>query len=239
MLHFKDSDRILVVAPHADDEMIGCGGLLVKYASQTDVLLLSDGKLGFNRNDPDASPEKTRLIRIQEFKAVMEELGVRQYTMLDLPNMEIYRFYSVVKKYDLREYDYIFVTSRFENNQDHRHAYLFIRKMIKSQHAKARLIEYEAWVPFADAQVILDISDVIERKKQLISMYASQLKCYDYVQFAYGLSLYRGGRFHRGNVEAFFVQPKLYYLKIIIRFLTTYSFRQKMKSFFSFLKPND
>ena len=159
--------------------------------------------------------------------------------MLDLPNDEIYRNYSIVKQYDVREYDYVFVTSRFENSQDHRHANIFIRKMLKSQHAKARLVEYEVWVPIPDATVILDVSDVIERKKELLSMYTSQLKCYDYVQFAYGLSLYRGGRFHRKNVEAFFVQPKLYYLKNIVRNLTTYSFRKRMKSFFPFLNSED
>ena len=239
LLHIKENDRILVVAPHADDETIGCGGILIKYASQADVLLLSDGRLGFNRNDSDASPEKTRLSRIQEFKSVMEALGVRKYTMLDLPNDEIYRNYSIVKQYDLREYDYVFVTSRFENSQDHRHTNFFIRKMLKAQHAKARLVEYEVWVPIPDATVILDVSDVIERKKELLSMYTSQLKCYDYVQFAYGLSLYRGGRFHRKNVEAFFVQPKLYYLKNIVRNLTTYSFRKRMKSFFPFLNSED
>ena len=94
-------------------------------------------------------------------------------------------------------------------------------------------------MPIPDATLILDISDVIERKKQVLSMYTSQLKCYDYVQFAYGLSLYRGGRFHRKNVEAFFVKPKHYYLKIVVRLLTTYSFRQRIKSFFPSLFGDD
>ena len=165
----------------------------------------------------------------------MAFLGVRKYAMLDLSNGKLYLNYSAVKQYDIREYDYIFVTSRFENSQDHLHAYYFLRKMIKAQHAKARLVEYEVWVPIPDPQVILDISDVIERKKQAISLYVSQLKCYDYVNFAYGLSMYRGGRFKRKNVEAFFVEPRLYHFKMLVRALTTYSFRQKMKKLFPFL----
>ena len=235
LLNLKESDRILVVAPHADDEAIGCGGLLLKYGPQADVLLLTDGRFAYDRRDPDATPEKTRILRQQEFRDVMAFLNVRNYTMLDLLNCDLYRHYSVVKQYDIREYDYIFVTSRFENSQDHLHAYYFLRKMIRAQHAKARLIEYEVWVPIPDPPVILDISDVIERKKQAISLYVSQLKCYDYVNFAYGLSMYRGGRFKRKNVEAFFVEPRLYHLKILVRALMTYSFRQKMKSIFPFL----
>ena len=235
LLNIKETDRILVVTPHADDETIGCGGLLLKYGPQTDVLLLSDGRFGYDRSDPEATPEKTRLLRQQEFKDVMAFLNVRKYTLLDLPNCDVYRYYSVVSKYDIREYDYIFVTSRFEKSQDHLHAFYFLRKMIKAQHSKARLIEYEVWVPIPDPQVILDISDVIETKKQALSFYASQLKCYDYVSLACGLNMFRGGRFKRKNVEAFFVEPKLYHFKQLVRKLTTYSFRQRMKKVFPFL----
>ena len=176
LLNLKESDRILVVAPHADDETIGCGGLLLKYAAQTDVLLLTDGRFGYDCGDPDATPEKTARIRKEEFESVMAFLGVRKYAMLDLSNGKLYLNYSAVKQYDIREYDYIFVTSRFENSQDHLHAYYFLRKMIKAQHAKAHLVEYEVWVPIPDPQVILDIGDVIERKKQALSLYVSQLK---------------------------------------------------------------
>lgn len=230
LLHIGDGERILVVAPHADDESIGCGGLLLKHAAQTDVLLLSDGRYGFNPDDPGATPETTRLARIREFKEAMSFLGVRGYTMLDLPNCEIYRCYPAVRGYDVRGYDYVFVPSRFENNQDHLHARLFLKRMIREQRAKARLVEYEVWVPIPDPQAVLDIGDVIERKKELISLYASHLRCYDYVQFACGLNMYRGGRFKRRWVEAFFVPPRHYHAKMLVRALTTYAFREKAKA---------
>ena len=152
--------------------------------------------------------------------------------MLDLPNLEVFQYYSVVQGYNIRDYDFIFVPSRFENNPDHFHAYSFFKKMIRKQSSKALLVEYEVWVPIPDPQVILDISDVIEKKKELLQLYHSQLECYDYERLAYGLSLYRGGRFKRKNVEAFFVQPQWYHLKKLICALTTYAFRQKVKAFF-------
>lgn len=51
------NDKILVVAPHADDESIGCGGLLSLYGNQADLLLITDGSKGYtthtysNEND--------------------------------------------------------------------------------------------------------------------------------------------------------------------------------------------
>jgi len=45
-LDFTSSDRLLVVAPHPDDESIGCGGLLLKHADKCDVAVLTDGRHG-------------------------------------------------------------------------------------------------------------------------------------------------------------------------------------------------
>lgn len=235
-LNIKESDRILVVAPHPDDESIGCGGLLQKYAQQADVLLLSKGEMGYNHSAPDTKIENLSQVRRQEFEAVMNRCGVKRYTILDFPDGEIYKNYSVVSKYDIREYDYIFVTSRFEQSQDHKHAFYFMRKMIKRQHAKATLVEYEIWVPLPDPTHILDIGDVIDGKISAVSLYHSQLAVYDYANFAFGLSLYRGARFKRKNVEAFFVQPKQYHMKILVRALTTFSMRQRFKALLPFLK---
>ena len=42
----QSTDKILVVAPHPDDETIGLGGLLLLYGEQIDVLVLTDGSKG-------------------------------------------------------------------------------------------------------------------------------------------------------------------------------------------------
>ena len=42
-LEIRPTDKICILAPHADDESIGCGGLLALYGKQCDVVLLTDG----------------------------------------------------------------------------------------------------------------------------------------------------------------------------------------------------
>ena len=43
-INIDEKARILIVSPHPDDETIGCGGILAKYGSQCDVVVLTDGR---------------------------------------------------------------------------------------------------------------------------------------------------------------------------------------------------
>ena len=45
-LVIKETEKILIVAPHPDDESIGTGGLLSLYSNQCDVIVMTDGRYG-------------------------------------------------------------------------------------------------------------------------------------------------------------------------------------------------
>ena len=62
--------RRLIVAPHADDETLGCGGLLAKYGAQCAVVVLAE---------PDD-------IRFKEFEAAQQVLGYERAYLLGLPD---------------------------------------------------------------------------------------------------------------------------------------------------------
>jgi len=83
--------RLLAVLAHPDDESLGLGGTLAKYAVQgTNVFLLTatrgeSGRYrGFRRGDPEhPGPAELARIREAELRAAASTLGVREVTLLD------------------------------------------------------------------------------------------------------------------------------------------------------------
>lgn len=69
-LAIEENKKVLVVAPHPDDESIGCGGLLSMYGVQIDVMLLTDGRKG--HDDGVIDDEKCASIREQEIRQDMK-----------------------------------------------------------------------------------------------------------------------------------------------------------------------
>jgi len=65
--------RRLVLAPHCDDETLGCGGLLAKYADECSVVVV-------------AMPNE---VRRKEFEVAKEILGYRHAMFLGLPDGNI------------------------------------------------------------------------------------------------------------------------------------------------------
>ena len=68
-LNIDKEDKILVVAPHPDDETLGAGGLLALY-NHCDVIVVTDGRMG----NPEWNADKTVRVREKELEEAMELL---------------------------------------------------------------------------------------------------------------------------------------------------------------------
>lgn len=207
MLQIKESEKLLIVAPHPDDETIGCGGVLFLYGPQCDVLLLTDGRKGIPEHSKLTEPE-TAEIRKNEFMKAMDMFNVHSYRMLNIPDAELTKHAKEVASIDLGEYDAVFVPNRNERHPDHKAAYEIIRKLCKKQKAKAKLIEYEVWSPIISANRFIDVSDIMDRKVDVLRNYASQTASIDYEAFVKGLNMYRGAPHHVEYCEAYYVETK-------------------------------
>ena len=205
----NESDRILIVAPHADDETIGAGGVLSKFGKQCDVWLITNGNKG---NTPDAQYTESELIAVREheFKQVMDFFSVNHYALLGLTDGCVSEEISKIYTKSIKAYDYIFVPNKYEAHPDHAAVYEAFIKMKKKQRAKGDIIEYEVWTPLRKPNTYLPITDCMEKKLKALSIYASQLESLDYVSLSESLNKYRGFASNEKYREAFFSHKQDY-----------------------------
>ena len=210
----QKEDRLLVVAPHPDDETIGCGGLLALYGSQTDVLLLTDGRLGKSQKRKDCSDEEIIETRLNELKNALNICGVHNLMTLGIPDSQTKKYKKRIKKTNLSGYDYIFVPNSHESHVDHYTACKCIKQMRFLGKTKAKVYEYEVWTPLRSSDWLLDISSVEKIKSQMLQQHVSQLECMDYLNSAMGLSHYRGIGCRTSAAEVFYRSPASFTDKI-------------------------
>lgn len=84
---------LVVVAPHPDDESLGCGGLIAQACDQgvpLRLVVVSDG-VGSHPNSASYPPERLRLLREEETLAAARSLGLdpEAVSFLRLPDREV------------------------------------------------------------------------------------------------------------------------------------------------------
>jgi LmbE family N-acetylglucosaminyl deacetylase len=190
--------RVLIVAPHPDDETLGCGGaisLLCRQGYDVNVLIISDGT-GSHPNSQKYPAPILQSIRSQETCTALAILGVDRsaITFLNLkdgaiPDVTSPKFHAA--KVRCRNYlqatlpDTIFVPWRLDPHPDHRATWQLIQAAILNLEIIPQVIEYPIWdwdilqQTKADLSQItgwrLDIQSVLVQKTQAIESYQSQL----------------------------------------------------------------
>ena len=203
----QKNEKILVVAPHPDDESLGCGGLMSKYGKQCDVLLLTDGRRGKSEKRKTCSDKEIISIRLQELKKALEIAGIDKLFCLNIPDSELLRNKKTVMQFDASQYKYIFVPNSREDHPDHKAANKFFKAMRFWGKTKARIYEYEVWTPLQIVDVLVDISAQELKKELMIKQFVSQLESKDYLNAGMGLSHYRGIGCNSSAAEAFYCSP--------------------------------
>lgn len=226
------SDRVLVLAPHMDDEAIGCGGAVLRHrklGSSLAVTYLTDGAEGDVRlADPTiSSAEAARLrraLRVErrlEAEAWCAAAGAERVDFLDLPDGRLAAHANGEAVQRLADIiaacrpSVVYLPSPLDAHPDHRAANRFALAALHRAspcNAGIRLRGYEVWTPVL-TNAVMDISSVVDAKARLLDLYASQLRDIDYGRHIAGLNVYRGillpGR--SGHAEAFVdLTPKCY-----------------------------
>lgn len=192
---------LVVFAPHPDDEVFGCGGLiamLVERGIDIHVVILSDG--GFGEFGRDTAARK------DESRRAAKTLGYRNLEFWDLPDQGLQQttdLHERMGRYLLEKSPtLVLVTSPWEIHPDHVAACSAATQAYKANYScdhasRPTLWFYEIGVPIPRS-AILDITGFADLKAKAMNCFTSQLTIQDYANQIAGLNIYRGytlGRF--------------------------------------------
>ncbi len=187
-------NKILVIAAHPDDEILGVGGTipkLVQMKKQVDVLIFTDGS-STQYFDNNAILED----KFGEAKEANDVLGSNVLPRLDFPDMRLDTIAHVDKNIALGKvisaggYDTIFVQDRNDINKDHNELYestMVACRPYPGQKVKHLLSYYvnssSEWgnllkkAPF-NPNVFIDISETIDSKLSAMEKYKTEMRDY-------------------------------------------------------------
>ncbi|MFI3242245.1 MAG: PIG-L family deacetylase [Alphaproteobacteria bacterium] len=212
--------RILIIAPHPDDEVIGCGGLMAKYASICDCLCINSS--GFKRKEDTASFEEIADERIEEFYNVMDSLGIKNRWIFKIfgPPPHFDKMMAKEDEYlsviNFSKYTHIFVPDRFDGHREHQFlTKSFIPKLIQKQgyNNKTLVCFYNVWGTITCPNYFEDISAIQEQKHKSILLYKSRMNVEDnYAKRIAGLNYFYGLFIGTKYAEAYRVETIEEYL---------------------------
>jgi LmbE family N-acetylglucosaminyl deacetylase len=184
---------LLVVAPHPDDEAIGCGGLLSchsRLGGESTVLYLT----------------RTEERRWQEAFAARSHLAVKQVFELNLAEGEVRPTEDISKtvKEILRKIQprSILLPAPGDPHPDHRNAHsIFAEALSAATGQDLEVVFYEGFTPICNANAWLDITSVAHQKWAALACYESQQERYRIVEIAQHLNAFRAITTMRKHVE--------------------------------------
>jgi LmbE family N-acetylglucosaminyl deacetylase len=193
-----DEEVVLVVAPHPDDEAIGCGGAICLHrrsGKQVHVAFLTSGERGID----SLSREEVRSIREAEAARAARVLDVGRIDFLRLPDLGLsgaiepgaLRLAEVLRAHRPA---IIYLPHPDEEHPDHQAALPLVREALAGAGAEAwpELRAYEVWTPMSRYDWPEDVTPVMKQKLRAVRCYASQLATFRYDRAVRGLNQYRG-----------------------------------------------
>ena len=194
------SGGILVVAPHMDDETLGCGMLMTRHATKyaVHVLFATDGA---------RSPERAGAVApASGLAAVRETEAVHALTILGIPqaNVEFLRFPDgsleehrpqlgaiVAERVATLRPSYVLVPFRYDRHRDHLAVNHAVTESVSAGRLNAQLLEYFVYTQWrllrsGDVRDYLPAEDLLhvsspaaaERKRRALACYRSQTTRY-------------------------------------------------------------
>lgn len=212
--------RVLVFAPHPDDEVMGIGGTIARHVQQGDEVHLCVVTKAY----PPEWSEKIINVKRKEAIAAARILGIKETYFLDFPTVKL----DTIPQKEVNEAlskcvrdvqpEIIYTSHRGDVNKDHRLVYeatLVATRPLPGSPVK-KVLSYEllsstewgssspenAFIP----NVYVNISDTLEIKKKALSVYKTEIKKFPHPRSfdaMFALAKLRGSTIGVAAAEAF------------------------------------
>jgi len=193
--------RVLVVAPHPDDEAIGPGGTLVlhrRLGDPVDALYVTSGVHGDNQGRlPD---DAYIALRRREAQEAARTLGLGLAEFWDYPDGMVVTegdlaavVARLVAHLAVARPDVIYAPHADEQHSDHHFVSLAVQRAARDVRGAGKtphVLGYEVWSPL-QPDFAVDVASVYEAKLAAIRCYGSQLERSDIPRAVEGLNRYR------------------------------------------------
>lgn len=228
--------RILVFAGHPDDELISCGGTIVKYrnlGSEIKIIIATTGSGGYARENDKENVLEQRKKELSLIKSILRcEFVELNYLDLVITREKISQITNLIRNFKPQ---LIFIPHYTDFHRVHRNLSLITREAIyHCSSGKAYGGHNRSWTPLGvyyyespsckfqyiegSVFVIVNIENYWEEKKEIFNqVYTSQKEVLDRVlDWAEDTAILRGNEINAAFGEAFVPETTYTPLKILL-----------------------
>jgi LmbE family N-acetylglucosaminyl deacetylase len=185
------ANKMVVFAPHPDDETLACGGTIMRRIREgydVHIVVMTDGRhshdivLGLQ----EPSTETIAKVRTAEFSEATKVLGVnpKNLVLLEFEDDRLSQHITEAKAktvqilHRIRPVE-VYVPYREDSNEDHRATYEIVRSSFDKTNLLTKMYEYPVWnrnPPHSGLKVIVvDVHKELARKTEALFKYDSQI----------------------------------------------------------------
>jgi LmbE family N-acetylglucosaminyl deacetylase len=209
--------KVLVISPHPDDEVLGCGGTILRHRKDGDEIFLCIVTKGYA---PDWSEEFLKN-RPKEIERASKILGIKKTYFLNYPTVKLDTIpqkelnEAIAKIIHELEPNILYIPHKGDLNKDHR--LVFEASLVATRpgsYKPEKILSYEILSETEWGQIIepfvpnvyVDISSTFEEKIESMKAYASELRQYPHLrslEIIEALAKKRGAEMGMRLAEAF------------------------------------
>ena len=213
---------VLVLSPHPDDELIGCGGTLCRLLSEgakVSILQATDGcRLESLGDLPEA---RRKIIRLEEAARVASALGARLFSWrhedarLRCSTGTIGQLAALLR--ELRP-THVLTPFLADMHADHGTLSRILAGALADALVQPQILQYEVW-SLVPANLYCDVTERMQMLERLLFLYERAMRVEDFVHFCESRNLARAFELMRrpGYVEAFLSTTSAEYRRLADR----------------------